>query len=296
MQAVAPASTVRGSSWLHRLDPVAKLAWLVPFSVFSFTTYRPLPLLVALAAGLLVAASAGILRPLLRIMVVFTPIAASIIVIQALAPATCGGPCTAPVPLGPLNIYDEGLTHGISLLLRVTGFQVVAFTLLLTTHPSDLFASLARLKVPYLANFMLAMTLQLVPVLQREVGLVIAAQRARGMRGTGFGALIPSFVPVAAGAVERVGQLAISLEARAFGSSGPKTSYRRVPSGPVDAAVGVLGLVSMTSLTAYGIVSWGQAGSALIAFPPAIAVGLFLAGAVVFVGVFAVAIRAMARL
>jgi energy-coupling factor transport system permease protein len=296
MQGVAPASAVRGTSWLHGLDPVAKLAWLVPFSVFSFTTYRPLPLLAAIAAGLLVAASAGILRPLLRIMVVFTPISASIIVIQALAPATCGGPCTAPVPFGPLNIYDEGLTHGVSLLLRVTGFQLVAFSVLLTTQPSDLFASLARLRVPYLANFMIAMTLQLVPVLQREVQLVIAAQRARGMRGTGFGALIPSFVPVAAGAVERVGQLAISLEARAFGSSGPKTSYRRVPSGPVDAAVGVLGAVSMTALTVYGILNWGQAGSTLLVFPPAVAIGVFLAGAVVFVGVFVVAVRAMAQL
>jgi energy-coupling factor transport system permease protein len=296
MQGAVPASSVRGTSWLHRLDPVAKLAWLLPFSVFSFTSYRPLPLLVALAAGLLVATSAGILRPLLRIMAVFTPISASIIVIGALAPATCGGPCMPPVSLGPLNIYNEGLSHGVSLLLRVTGFQVVAFAVLLTTHSSDLFASLARLKVPYLVNFMLAMTLQLVPVLQREVGLVIAAQRARGMRGTGFGALIPSFVPVAAGAVERVGQLAISLEARAFGSSGPKTSYRRVPSGPVDAAAGVLGLVSMTALTGYGIVNWGQSAATVLVLPPAVAIGLFLAGAVVFVGVFLVAIRAMARL
>jgi energy-coupling factor transport system permease protein len=229
-------------------------------------------------------------------MAVFTPISASIIVIGVLAPATCGGPCMPPVALGPLNLYNEGLSHGVSLLLRVPGFQVVAFAVLLTTHPSDLFASLARLKMPYLVNFMLAMTLQLVPVLQREVGLVIAAQRARGMRGTGFGALIPSFVPVAAGAVERVGQLAISLEARAFGSSGPKTSYRRVPSGPVDAAVGLLGLVSMTALTGYGIVNWGQSAATVLVLPPAVAIGLFLAGAVVFVGVFVVAIRAMTRL
>ena len=156
-------------------------------------------------------------------MIVFTPISASIIVIQSIAPAVCAPHCLPPVPFGPINIYNEGLSHAMTLLLRVSAFQVIAFTLLLTTHPSDLFASLARMKVPYLANFMISMTLQLIPVLQREVQLVLAAQRSRGMKGTGFGSIVPSFVPVAAGAVERVQQLAISLESRAFGSDRKST-------------------------------------------------------------------------
>lgn len=39
---------------------------------------------------------------------------------------------------------------------------------------------------------------------------------------------MPSMVPVFVGAIERIQQLSISLESRAFGSSGHKTSYRRV--------------------------------------------------------------------
>ena len=285
---------VRGSSWLHRLDPVAKFAWVIPFAFFCFTTYEALPLLLSLVFGIVVAVSARIGTPLARIMLVFIPVNASIIVIQGVAPAICGGACTPPVHLGPLNIYNEGLSHAISLLLRVTAFQVIGFALLLTTHPSDLFASLHRMKVPYLANFMIAMTLQLIPVLQREVGLVIAAQRSRGMKGTGFGAIIPSFVPVAAGAVERVQQLAISLEARAFGSVGQKTSYRRVPSGPLDVVVGIVGVVTMTTLFVYGLFNWGRDPSAFLVFPEQIAIAIFLVGFVVFIGVFVVAIRAMA--
>ena len=132
-----------------------------------------------------------ILKPLAKIMIVFTPISASIIVIQSIAPAVCAPHCLPPVPFGPINIYNEGLSHAMTLLLRVSAFQVIAFTLLLTTHPSDLFASLARMKVPYLANFMISMTLQLIPVLQREVQLVLAAQRSRGMKGSGFGSIVP---------------------------------------------------------------------------------------------------------
>ena len=284
---------VRGTSWMHRLDPVAKFAWLIPAGIFCFTTYHPLPLFGLLLFGLAVAISAKIIKPLLKVMILFTPITASIIVIQGLSPVLCGSSCTQEIFFGPMKIYGEGLSHAISLMLRVASFQILAFGLILSTHPSDLFASLARMRVPYLINFMISMTLQLVPVLQREVQLVLAAQRSRGMKGTGFGSIVPSFVPVAAGAVERVQQLAISLESRAFGSKGEKTSYRRVPSGPFDLFVGLLGIVVMLGLTVYGLQNWGQSASTPLVFAPIVAMVMFGFGIFVFVGVIVVAIRAM---
>ncbi|MFZ9218031.1 MAG: energy-coupling factor transporter transmembrane component T family protein [Candidatus Limnocylindrus sp.] len=284
---------VRGTSWMHRLDPVAKFAWLIPAGIFCFTTYLPLPLFGLLIFGLAVAISAKIIRPLLRVLVLFTPITASIIVIQGLSPVLCGASCAQEMYFGPLKIYGEGLSHALSLMLRVASFQILAFGLILSTHPSDMFASLARMRVPYLINFMISMTLQLVPVLQREVQLVLAAQRSRGMKGTGFGSIVPSFVPVAAGAVERVQQLAISLESRAFGSKGEKTSYRRVPSGPFDLFIGILGVVVMVGLTIYGLQNWGQSASTPLVFAPIVAMLMFGFGLLVFFGVFVVAIRAL---
>jgi len=286
---------VRGTSWLHRLDPVAKFAWLIPAGFFCFTTYLPLPLLGLLLFGLTVAISGKIIKPLLRVLVLFTPITASIIVIQGLAPVVCGDRCLTPLALGPFSVYSEGLSHALSLMLRVASFQVLAFCLILSTHPSDLFASLARMRVPYVINFMISMTLQLVPVLQREVQLVLAAQRSRGMKGTGFSSIIPAFVPVAAGAVERVQQLAISLESRAFGSKGVKTSYRRVPSGPLDLFIGLLGVAVMLILTVYGLQNWGQSASTPLVFAPIVATLMFSFGLLVFLGVFVVAIRAMSK-
>ncbi len=284
---------VRGTSWMHRLDPVAKFAWLIPAGIFCFTTYLPLPLFGLLIFGLAVAISAKIIKPLLRVLVLFTPITASIIVIQGLSPVLCGASCAQEMYFGPLKIYGEGLSHALSLMLRVASFQILAFGLILSTHPSDMFASLARMRVPYLINFMISMTLQLVPVLQREVQLVLAAQRSRGMKGTGFGSIVPSFVPVAAGAVERVQQLAISLESRAFGSKGEKTSYRRVPSGPFDLFIGILGVVVMVGLTIYGLQNWGQSASTPLVFAPIVAMLMFGFGLLVFFGVFVVAIRAL---
>ena len=95
-------------------------------------------------------------------------------------------PARRPPSLGPFTVYVEGVARGLTFVLRILAMEVAAIVVLQTTHPSDLFAALARLRVPYVLNLMIALTLQLVPVLQREVGIVLAAQRARGMRGSGL--------------------------------------------------------------------------------------------------------------
>jgi len=109
---------------MHRLDPVAKFAWLIPAGIFCFTTYQPLPLFGLLLFGLAVAISAKIIKPLLKVMILFTPITASIIVIQGLSPVLCGSSCTQEIFFGPMKIYGEGLSHAISLMLRVASFQI----------------------------------------------------------------------------------------------------------------------------------------------------------------------------
>ena len=172
--------------------------------------------------------------PVLRALALLAPLAAAIVVLQAIAPVACGTVCAPAAPLGPFAIYEEGVARGLTFVVRILAMEVAAIVVLQSTHPSDLVAGLSRLRVPYLLTVMVALTLQLVPVLQREVGIVLAAQRARGMRGTGLGAVVPALVPVFAGTVERVQQLAISLESRGFGAAGPRTSYRRVGFSAAD--------------------------------------------------------------
>jgi len=50
----------------------------------------------------------------------------------------------------------------------------------------------------------MTVTLQLIPILQNEFAIVLSAQKSRGLKGTGFSALLPSMVPVFVGAIERV--------------------------------------------------------------------------------------------
>lgn len=296
MQGVNVSVThVRGTSWLHQLSPISKLAWVVAIMFFAFASYNPWPLLAIAVIGFLMAASAGIGKAIARILIVFAPVTASMLVIQAIAPAICQNNCTPATTLGPLVLYQEGISHGLSLVSRVLSMEVIAITMLMTTHPSDLFSAFARMKVPYILNFMVSMTLQLIPVLQREVQVVLSAQRSRGMKSTGFGSIIPSFVPVFAGAFERVQQLSISLESRAFGSTGAKTSYRRIAFGPFDKLVAFLGIVAGVVGTAVGLLFWSAGSTPVIILPIWLTITIFLAAAVMFVGVLLVAVVALAR-
>jgi energy-coupling factor transport system permease protein len=284
---------VRGASWLHRSNPIVKLAWLIGAVAFALATYHPVPLLVASLVGLAACASAGIGAAVVRVLLIFAPVAASMLVIQTLAPATCPAPCAATVVLGPFDLFATGMMHGLSLAARILLVEVGGLGVLLTTQPSDLFAALARLRVPYLLNFMLSMTLQLVPILEREVVTVLAAQRSRGMRSRGVGAVIPSFVPVFAGAFERVQQLSISFESRAFGSSGRATSFRRIGFGPIDGVLTVLGLASGAAGAIAGLLLWKADRTASLVLPPMLVAGIFVVAAMVFLGVIAAGIRAV---
>jgi energy-coupling factor transport system permease protein len=285
----------RGTSWLHRLDPVAKLAWLVTVVVVAFATYHPIPLFAMAATGFALGLSAGVGGRIVRILLIFAPVTASILVIQSLAPASCQGACTPFVQVGPFELYQEGTIHGLSLVGRLLAVETVALAVITTTHPSDLFAALARLRVPYVANLMLSMTLQLIPILQREFALVLAAQRARGMRSTGFRAVLPSFVPVFAGAFERVQQLTIGLESRAFGATGNRTSYRRVRTGRGDAAAAIAGVVAGVVGTVFALTAWSADRTPDVLFPPEVVGAVFVLAGTLFVAVILAGIRSVAR-
>lgn len=284
---------VPGDSWLHRLSPIPKLAWLAAIVAFAFASFDPVALGLIVVVGLVIAISAGIARSFARAIAVLAPLAAAILVLQSIAPTACATGCTPIAAAGPFAVYAEGVARGLVFVLRILAMEVAAIVVLQTTHPSDLFAALTRLRVPHVLNLMIALTLQLVPVLQREVGIVLAAQRSRGMRGSGFAAVIPAFVPVFAGTVERVQQLAISLESRGFGATGPRTSYRRVGFTAADAALAVAGILIgvagvWASLAGVRVVAIGP-------LPATLSLAVFLVALAVFVGSLVRAFVAIGR-
>ncbi|HEY4753075.1 MAG TPA: energy-coupling factor transporter transmembrane component T, partial [Candidatus Limnocylindrales bacterium] len=159
----------------------------------------------------------------------------------------------------------------------------------------DLFAALRRLHVPHPVALMLATTMQLVPLLQRELGTVLDAQRARGMRARGFRAVVPALLPVFVAGFERVNRLAISMEARGYGAGVARTSYRTEAFGTADrllawagAIAGVLGVIA-------GLTVWGASSVLPLVVPGWVALALVGSATAAFAALLGGALVAIAR-
>jgi len=285
MPSAMPTSFISGNSVVHRIHPVTKIVWIFVYVILAFTTQNIFVLYGMAVLAIILAIVAGVFRPLLKAAYLIIPVGSSLISLQVLAPAV-EKPWTPIAELGFVTLYGDGLYYALVLLGRIVSSMLLALVMVMTTHPSDLFLAFSKLKIPYTFNFMLAMTLQLIPVFQREVGIVLSAQKSRGMKGSGFSAVLPSFVPVFVGAIERVQQLSISLESRGFGSSGDKTSYRRVVARIQDWVYGIGGALIMIGLMVYSILQprlWNL--SEVIVFEPQTVLVTFSIAVTIFASV-----------
>lgn len=289
-----PLALVPGNSFIHNVSPGPKMILVVGYVILAFSTQNIIILYSMAAIAFIFAIWAGILKTFLKGLLILLPIGSSLLALQILAPAV-EKPWTAAAELGPVTLYIDGLYYGFVLLGRIFASLAIALVMLMTTHPSDMFTTFTKLRVPYTLNFMQAMTLQLIPVFQREVGIILSAQKSRGMKGSGFSAVLPSFIPVFVGAIERVQQLSISLESRGFGSTGHKTSYRKVKGKWSDTAIAVCSIVIMATLAVMSIMRGSWNLSDQITFSANFVLGLFLLVAGTFLTIVTVTIAFMFR-
>lgn len=289
---VIPISMVPGNSVLHKLNPLPKMAWAVGVLVLSFATRNIAVLGITLLIGILFVFVGQIGKPYLKVVMILFPISLTLITLQSIAPAF-PRPWTPIVGFGPFTIYQEGIYSGISLLLRIMAGTTFGLVAIMTSHPSDIFTSLQKLGMPYVMNFILTMTLQLIPILQSEFSIVLNAQKSRAMKGTGFSAILPSMVPVFVGAIERVQQLAISLESRAFGSTGEKTSFREVRWAAKDSIVLLLGIFGTGYATYYVLTEPSLDWAKTLVFSPVFSITLVSSATIGFLIFIFFALRAV---
>lgn len=290
-----PFAYAPGTSRLHRTAALPKLVWLLATLAFCLVTLHPVPLLLVVLGASAVAVGSGVGAPAWRAMRILAPLAASVIVLQVAAPSPCAPACTPLAGLGPVTITAEALGRGVAFVLRLLAMASVAVVLLVTTRPADLFGALRRLRVPHAVALVLATTLELVPLLARELGIVLDARRARGLPTSGLRAVTPALVPVFVTAFERVGRLAISMESRGYGAGIARTSYRTGGNGPAERRLAGAGLVAGVVGVGLGIAVWGPSSVPALAVPAWAAIGLVGVAAIAFLGLIVAALGSAAR-
>lgn len=147
-------------------------------------------------------------------------------------------PADWPVVGGRITLEATlfGLANGLSLLAITLVFAVfnvaVPPAALLRLVPSAL----------HQAGVTVAIAIAFVPQMIVSAQEIREAQQVRGHRFRGLRDLLPLFVPLLAGGLERAIQLAESMEARGFGHAHPSSFSRRVLAARVLSVAGLLGL------------------------------------------------------
>ena len=214
---------------LHGLHPAAKVALALGVLVASLVLTHPLYLLAVLAGTVVLAASARALRDWWGFMRLFALVALTVVAINVLASARGATVIWGGLGLGGVSDSVEGLAFGAVMAVRL--FAVVsAFTVLsLTLHPDELTRLMSRFA--YRSGLALSLSTRLYPVVVRDAGSIVDAQRSRGLDLDAGGRLarmrarLPVVVPLFHTSMERAVGIAEAMEARGFGS-GPRTRWR----------------------------------------------------------------------
>ena len=239
---------VPGTSVLHRLNPVTKLALAaaIILATFAADTYPMLLGLLALtfALGAYARASAGIVS-LAKLMV---PLSLIMLVLQ-----------TAFLRTGDVVfawVTTDGLVTGTKAALRLLVVALPLILMLTVTKLNDLANAVVEvLHVPYRYAFTFTTALRFVPVFSQEMNAIIEAQTARGVEYDTKNPLrklslvLPLCVPLLVSSVGKTDATALAAEQRGFYLRTRESSYKRYPMRAVDLAV----LLACVALVLAGI-------------------------------------------
>ena len=230
---------IPGDSWIHKLDPRAKLLGTVIFIGIIFLANNWLTYLLLLLFTLTAIRLSTIklsffingVKPLIWL-ILFT------VVLQVLFT----GGSTVYFDWGPIIISQEGLLNGVFIFCRFVLIIFMSTLLTLTTMPLSLTDAIEYLlrplkvvKVPvYEIALMLSIALRFVPTLMDETEKIMNAQRARGVDfGEGnifqqMKAIVPILIPLFVSSFNRAEELATAMEARGYKGGEGRTKYRQL--------------------------------------------------------------------
>jgi energy-coupling factor transport system permease protein len=244
-----------GESLLAEVSPLVKLgialAWLLGLAT---TTRLEPPLLlamVALAAAIAVGGvePARLARRLAPILLIALAVALANLIF---AGSNSDRAAAELIRIGPLRLSVEAARAAAGLAARVLAIVSVGAVFTLTTEPTRLVDALVQqARVPERFAYGALAAYQAVPRLADDLTTLRGARRLRGLRWSWHPRLL---VGLLVRAIRHADQLAVAMDARAFGT-GPRSTFRPLRWRALDAIVGVAGLAALALALAAGAAS-----------------------------------------
>lgn len=226
-----------GDSFIHRLDPRAKLISLLLLTIliFACTDIRIIfVILVGVLLGWRLAALptsilgsySKILAPLLVILIamqaVFYPGQTKLV--DPLIPEFI------PLLGGLGHITREGIWFGFVLSVRLLALIVLMPLITFTTPVERLALGLIKMGLPYTIAYTATTALNMIPIMQSELGYVMDAQRLRAFRVFEEGSFTEKVkaypalvVPLVVGSMRSAQSMGVAMDSRAFGAKKTRT-------------------------------------------------------------------------
>ncbi|MFW9968698.1 MAG: energy-coupling factor transporter transmembrane component T family protein [Candidatus Odinarchaeota archaeon] len=201
---------MKKDSFLHNLDPRAKLVLSIVYTISALLFTEIVPLFLIFMT----------LVPLILLGKLFKQWVKSIRGLSFLI-----------LFIIILNTLFISFSFAIAMILRIY-IMISAFSIFfLTVDPNDLALSLISMKFPYEFAFSFSLAFRFVPTIANEAQNILDAQQSRGyeMQKKGLISqvknLFPLLIPLIICSIKRAFNVAEALESRAFGSRKQRTYY-----------------------------------------------------------------------
>lgn len=234
---------VPGDSFLHRLNPVAKLlaSLLIIFACFVTPSFALL--LVILVLGFVLAASCGMTKQTIGLAKAVAGFSLLLALIALFT--TPQGDVVFELPWG--YIGTGSVLAAVRIVLRLVACAIPLFLVFYVTKLNDISNSLVKVcHVPYKYAFVFTSTVHFIPVFMNDMSAIMEAQMARGVEFDGglvkrIKLMVPLCVPLLVGSVRKTNSAAIAAEVRGFNLRSASSGYKEYPFGGGDAAYILLG-------------------------------------------------------
>lgn len=231
-----------GNSFLHKMDPRAKILCTMIFICSIFLANNPWSyLVVTLFTALCISLSGVPFRLIVKAVKPLWVILVFTLVIHLLTT-----PGTEIFRLGPVKITEEGVRNGVFMTLRLVFLIAFSSLLTYTTSPIVLTDGIEALLMPFRRfgvpahelAMMMTIALRFIPTLLEETDRIMKAQSSRGADFTAGNiwqkakSMVPLLVPLFISAFRRADDLATAMEARCYrGGEGRTKMHRLVYTG-----------------------------------------------------------------
>jgi energy-coupling factor transport system permease protein len=250
---------VPGDSFIHRMDPRAKLIIVFFYvaviflanNIVSYSIIGLFAILAVLVSRVPIYFIIKGLKPILFI-IIFTFLLHIFM--------TREGEVIADI--GFLKIYEGGVIQGIYISLRFLFLILLTTLLTLTTTPIEvtdgmetLLHPLKKVRFPvHELALMMSISLRFIPTLMDETDKILKAQTARGVDFSSgpikdrLKAVVPLLIPLFISAFKRAEELATAMEARGYQGGEGRTKYRQLSWGSIDTVALIIFVIVAAAL------------------------------------------------